>query len=382
LPVFENDPNDIKIVYNALKKIVENKNVTRNSLLVTKNNTSQLCEIDVQDCGAAYRFLMALLATTSGNWLLTGTKRLLNRPILPLVNYLNERGAIIEKTDSGWRIEGKELQIDDCEIDTSETSQFMSAVMMVWGMRYEVKGMRYRVRGGEKKSPSNFEGVDGEAGRGSLYHNPYIKMTNTILQTNNLINSPFLKLSDWSAAVFWIANALLIPNAHYFLKDLHFDRLQGDAEIANWFEIWGLSFTEKKNGIEVKHINNVEISPQTIDVSQMPDITMILAVLAVCYPFELTLFGLKNLNLKESNRFDILVNELSKFTKVKKESENSITIYKRKKPLPQQFHFDSYNDHRFVMAWSLFENYGEVNIDNPDCVKKSYPDFIAESFPH
>jgi len=109
----------------------------------------------------------------------------------------------------------------------------------------------------------------------------------------------------------------------------------------------------------------------------MPDITMILAVLAVCYPFELTLFGLKNLNLKESNRLDILVNELSKFTKVKKDSENSITIYKRKKTLPQQFHFDSYNDHRFVMAWSLFENYGEVNIENPGCVKKSYPDFLG-----
>jgi len=369
LPVFENDPNDIKIVYNALKKISENANVTCNSLLVTKNNNSQLCEIDVQDCGAAYRFLMALLATTPGNWLLTGTKRLLERPILPLVNYLIERGAIIEKTDSGWRIEGQKLQIDNCEIDTSETSQFMSAVMMV-------KGMRYEVRGGEKKSPSNFEGVDGEAGRGSLYQNPYIRMTDTILQTNNLIESQFLKLADWSAAVFWIANALLIPNAHYFLKDLHFDRLQGDAAIVPFFLKWGLSFTEKKNGIEVKHINNVEISPQIINVTPMPDITIILAVLAVCYPFELTLFGLKNLNLKESNRLDILVNELSKFTKVKKESENSITIYKRKKPLPQQFHFDSYNDHRFVMAWSLFKNYGEVNIENSECVRKSYPNFI------
>jgi len=47
---------------------------------------------------------------------------------------------------------------------------------------------------------------------------------------------------------------------------LHFDRLQGDAAIVPFFLKWGLSFTEKNNGIEVKHINNVEISPQIINV--------------------------------------------------------------------------------------------------------------------
>jgi len=198
-------------------------------------------------------------------------------------------------------------------------------------------------------------------------------MTEAILQEQNLFHSQLLNLADWSAAVFWIADALLKPNAHYLLKDLHFDKLQGDADIVPWFIKWGLSCVENEFGIEVRHIINIDIVKEQIDVAHTPDIAMILATVAVCYPFELTLSGLKNLNLKESNRLDIMVNELSKFTKIVKHSENKITIHKRIKDLPKEFHFDSYNDHRFVIAWSLFNNFGNVNINNPDCIKKSYP---------
>jgi len=371
LPVFENDPNDIKIVYNALKIIDSQK----------KNNAEEESVIDVQDCGAAYRFLMAVLATMPGKWLLTGTPRLLQRPILPLVNFLNTHGASIQKTELGWKINGTELQIDDFEISTSETSQFASAVMMIKGEKKKevgaLRAMPRDIRNDERKSPSNFEGVACEARRGSLYENPYIKMTETIMYRRDVLQyAPML--SDWSAAIFWLADALLKPNAYYLLKNLHFDGFQGDAEIVPYFKKWGLSFTESEYGIEIKHTYNVEIPEQKIDVAQMPDIAMVLAVLSVCYPFKLTMSGLKSLNLKESNRLDILVNELSKFTTVNKHSEEVITIYKRIDELPKVFHFDSYNDHRFVMAWSLFRNFGSVDIQNPECVcvKKSYPEFL------
>ena len=348
LPVFKNDPNDIKIVYNALKKIESSK----------KSNAALQSEIviDVEDCGAAYRFLMAVLATTKGRWLLRGYQRLLQRPIQPLASFLIEQGAIIQNTESGWIIEGRELQIDDFEIDSSETSQFASAIMMVRELITE--------KGKKQKTESRKE-------------NPYILMTQSIInQFDDFMN--MVKLADWSAAAFWIAHALLTPNAHYLLKDLHFDGLQGDAEIVPWFEKWGVSFIENKKGIEVKHTQQISIPEQQIDVAKTPDIAMILAVLAVCYPFQLTLTGLKNINLKESNRLDILVKELTKFTSIIVQSENKIIIHKRKKELPLLFNFDSYQDHRFVMAWSLFKKFGEVKIKDEQCVKKSYPGFCSK----
>jgi len=340
LPVFDDDPNDIKIVFNALQRIDSQK----------QNRVGERCVIDVEDCGAAYRFLMALLAITPGRWLLTGTQRLLERPVLPLVNFLNLQGANIQKTKTGWHIEGKELKVDNVEIDTTETSQFASAIMMVHGLgvtRYAQKN-----------------------------RNPYICMTETILQIScrDTINY-IATLSDWSAAVFWLANALLKPDAHYLLKDLHFDKLQGDAGIAPLFIDLGLTFTESEHGIEVKHITYIDIPKQQIDVANTPDIAMILATLSVCYPFELTLSGLKNLNLKESRRLDIMIDELSKYTTINKLSSDAISVNKRTKELPKSFHFDSYNDHRFVMAWSLFKNFGTVSIENSDCIKKSYPSF-------
>lgn len=333
LPILENDPNDIRVVYNALK-IIDSQ---------TKASVGE-CVIDVQDCGAAYRFLMAVLATTKGKWILTGTLRLLQRPILPLVNFLNAHGAKIEKSDFGWCIEGTELQINDLDIDTSETSQFLSAVMMIM-----------------------------PKGRKQKCANPYTQMTQTIIHCND--PARYINTADWSAAIFWIANTLLTPHAHYLLKNLYFDGLQGDAAIIPWFEKWGLSFIENENGIEVKHAHCIDIPKQKIEVKHTPDIAMILGVLAVCYPFELSMSGLKNINLKESNRLDILVNELSKFTHIEKHSEDSIIIYKRINELLKQFHFNSYNDHRFVMAWSLFKNFGNVVIENAECIKKSYPDF-------
>ena len=346
LPVYNNDPNDIRVVYNALKTISETP------------KTSVACVIDVEDCGAAYRFLMAVLAVTQGKWVLTGTSRLLQRPILPLVNFLNAHGANIQKVEQGWQIEGADLQIDDFNIESSETSQYASAIMMVSDSLHS------------QFSPELNSGLN------SQFSNPYLKLTATILHTQNL--STLLTFADWSAAAFWIANALLTPNAHYLLKDLHFDGLQGDAEMVQWFAKWGISVKENQYGIHVKHIYNLEISKQEIDVTNTPDLAIILAVLSVCYPFELTLSGVKNLNLKESNRLDILVHELSKFTHIETHTQDSITISKRTKPLPKQFHFNSYHDHRFVMAWSLFKNFGTVTIENAGCVKKSYPEFTIQ----
>ena len=359
MPVFEEDPNDIKIVHNALKTIDYQR----------KNNITEELVIDVQDCGAAYRFLMAVLATTKGKWLLTGTNRLLQRPILPLVQFFNAKGASIEKVEAGWRIEGKDFEINSFEIDTTETSQFASAVMMVKKEKGERKKAEKQKSG---KAAENSYGLAVLRSYGLL--NPYIKMTQILLdEFDNCLKMAML--ADWSAAVFWLANAMLTPNAHYFLKDLHFDELQGDETIASWFEKWGVCFTEKENGIEVKRCHSIEIPEQKINVAQTPDLAMILAVLSVCYPFTLEMTGVKNLNLKESNRLDIMIKELLKFTKIEKHSEDAITIYKRTEELPKTFHFDSYNDHRFVMAWSLFKNYGNVNIINSECVKKSYPTF-------
>ena len=118
------DSVDVWVVFHALNIIKQNINKS------LQNIDNNFITIDVKDCGAGYRFLMAVAAVTPGKWLLTGTKRLLERPVAPLVEALKSAGADIERCDTGWQISGKELHTQRLCIDCSQSSQMASALLL------------------------------------------------------------------------------------------------------------------------------------------------------------------------------------------------------------------------------------------------------------
>ena len=91
--------------------------------------------IDAENAGTAYRFLTAALCITPGKWLLTGSKRMKQRPIGKLVDALKKIDAQIEYTDETnsppLLITGSKLSGGEIEIDGSESSQFLSAILMI-----------------------------------------------------------------------------------------------------------------------------------------------------------------------------------------------------------------------------------------------------------
>ena len=95
MEVHDNDAEDVKTVQQALITIRDHR------------GSNSITTIDLKDCGAGYRFMMAVLVLMEGNWLLTGTARLLERPIMPLVYSLRRIGAEIEEDPMGWNIIGK-----------------------------------------------------------------------------------------------------------------------------------------------------------------------------------------------------------------------------------------------------------------------------------
>ncbi len=58
-----------------------------------------LLRIDTRNAGTVMRFLTSLLAVVPGHFLLTGSARMLERPVGPLVEALRTLGADIEHTD-------------------------------------------------------------------------------------------------------------------------------------------------------------------------------------------------------------------------------------------------------------------------------------------
>ena len=472
-------PADVKVVHEALMLVagavkntpsgtemptgeesgVEPKNGVEDAAesRIDKSQTMESAErlkgepvvIDVHDCGAAYRFLMAVLAVTPGQWLLTGTERLLQRPIEELVQCLRSVGADIQwisdddnvisrgnvprcasdddnvnscrdalqhvstNVKSGcWLIRGKNLHASDLTIDCHRSGQFASALLLI----------------GEKIGLKNLH---------ILPENPpslsYIEMTKAVV--NGSVKLEAGHLADWSAAVYWYACLLLEglmqrsnrsqlssgtafgdAPASYKLLHLDLNSIQSDAVIARWFADWGIESRQEEDGVVITYKENLIKSRKVIelDVSQNLDLVPVLACMACLWPKKMIFNGVENLKYKESNRLQIIQEQLSAFANIKvnmyrgvddnqlvidpcrdalqhvSTTNNGANSGKDARPCVSticsndpncpgvDFVFDAHNDHRFVMGFSLFALCGKVRINDFDSVKKSYPNFHAE----
>ena len=80
------------------------------------------------------RFLTASLAALPGSWRLDGTARLRERPLAPLIAALRSLGAAIdcleEEGFAPLRIEGGRIGGGRVALDASDSSQYLSALLM------------------------------------------------------------------------------------------------------------------------------------------------------------------------------------------------------------------------------------------------------------
>ncbi|MBR3577982.1 MAG: hypothetical protein IKN98_04290 [Bacteroidales bacterium] len=345
------DSEDVWVVFHALNIIKQNINKS------LQNIDNNFITIDVKDCGAGYRFMMAVAAVTPGRWLLTGTKRLLERPILPLVNALKSAGADIEPCAEGWKIRGKKLHARALTIDCAQSSQLASALLLV-GDRLGLQELTVV----PTPPPSA----------------PYWELTRRMVEARRQ-GLPVMREADWSTAAFWYAFlAANITIDTLTLKDLHLDTLQGDAVVAEWFRGFGIRSEQTAEGVKISRVT-IDCNPvenNTFHLYNHPDLAPVMAVTAVLCQRMVTLTGLGNLNRKESRRMDLLCELLSHFCSLQRQDDETLTVdgtsfITNSKPIT----FDPQNDHRMAMAAALLSLHFPIVVTDIDCVKKSYPQF-------
>lgn len=358
------DAEDVKIVHRNLVKISQQLN----------NQSHATITIDVEDCGLAFRCFMALLSITEGEWQLTGEPRLLERPIYPLEKVLLDAGAHIVRTTNGFHIKGKHLAIPHIRIDGGISSQWATALLLI--------AKKINLQTLTLTSP--------------VQSYPYLNLTAQLLiqsgvnlqydqltysfkeqQGKNISCRHIKEELDWSAVIYWYAVAMLFPRFSFFFPDLSLSDLQGDKIVAQWFAHIGIETIENEEGIYIERKDVQTPKELSFDVSAHPDLSPVLSVFAVLCPCKLTLTGIEALNTKESKRLDIITETLSDFASITIEKEQHLIIESNFTPLTtsKTLHFASHNDHRLVMALSLFSFFYSVEFDNPACVKKSYPTF-------
>ncbi|MEY5068644.1 MAG: hypothetical protein RLZ47_506 [Bacteroidota bacterium] len=341
-----------------------------NTQLQTPNS-----EFNVGPAGTAMRFLAAFLSLQAGEFVLTGTKRMQERPIGILVDTLRTLGAQIEYTENeGFpplQIKGPLVQkTNKISIQGNISSQYISALLLI--------------------APSLPQGLTLQI-EGELTSKPYVEMTLAMLAqagikhewTDQIIriekqdfSSSIITIEpDWSAASYWYAIAALAREADLFLPNLQIYSLQGDSKITELMANFGISSQFKNGGVALLKDGRKPIR-KIFDLKDCPDLAQTLIVCCAAFGHDATFTGLETLKIKETNRIKALQTELAKLGVRLIEKNLTYKLDCSERVLPEKIQIETYDDHRMAMAFApLALIIDEVEIQDPEVVNKSYPDF-------
>ena len=384
-PLCDNDCHDVEVMYRALKTLSSGYDETQNFTSLQWGTPSlHPVVVNVEDSGAAYRFLMPLLAATPGRWLLTGTPRLLQRPILPLVDVLRRIGVNIERVEDGWLILGKQFRsVETCHgaslqreeidsyaddglsltIDATQSSQMASALVLA----APLLGLRTL-----HLTTTDIPSLS------------YLRMTLACTRdwpvTIPDVEVPPIPIGasgDWSAALFWFAYARLHPEIEIALSPLSLKSIQGDSVIHQWFNKLNMFISTNDLSV-VLHAEPLDvISKMMLDVRDCLDTVPVMAALAALLPADITFRNVKNLQFKESDRLQAIVTQLQPYADIELHGEE-LHIVGKGCPDDARPVFDTHHDHRLAMAFLLFGHNATLN--DTDCLRKSYPGLLRDLF--
>lgn len=331
--------------------------------------------IDVGASGTAMRFLCALCAATEGCRTLTGCKRMLHRPIGPLVDALRSLGADMSydgvEDFPPVTISGNTLRGGNVTVDASASSQYVSALMLTAPLMASPLHIELTGAVGSMPYIALTAGMMRQCGVNATIERNTIDVPNAPYALNGLTGEP-----DWSAAAFWYEIAALSAG-WITLTNLNPQSLQGDRGIVPLFEKLGVITDHTDDGIELSATPELYNSLDA-DLSGMPDAVPALAVTACMVGVPFRFSGVGALHHKECDRIEALVAELAKLGFVLEvEAYGTVLSWDgTRRPVRQMPVFDTYGDHRMAMALAPTAIFVPgIVVKDVEVVEKSYPDY-------
>lgn len=331
-------------------------------------------EMDVGPAGTTLRFLAAYLALTADKqYVLTGSERMLERPVGILVDALRSLGGRVRYMGNvGYpplKISPGDMEGGEITIDGSVSSQFISALMLI----------APKLKGG---LTIRFEG--------EIASRPYLVMTATTMRhfgiTVRWLDDGLLIPegqyapqditieADWSSASYWYSLMALSQGDKLHLRGLKEHSMQADQAAMDLFGKLGVSSMFSPNGVLLTKKIGMAHDFEA-DFEDCPDIAQTLAVACAGLEVPAKLKGLQSLRIKETDRIQALQNELEKLN-VPTEVDGDTLLIGMTEGLPEEVIISTYEDHRMAMAFApLAYKMKRIGFENPEVVEKSYPDF-------
>jgi len=329
---------------------------------------------DIGAAGTAMRFLTAFLSKTVGEWVITGSERMKQRPVKLLVDALNSLGARIEYMEKeGFpplKIVGRALMGGEIRMNGGVSSQYISALMMI--APFMQNGLKIILEG-------------------NVISVPYIRMTMSMMKEycvkvnfeNNVIEIEpqtyqpikYKVESDWSSASYWYEILSIAGKGQIFLSGLNQNSYQGDSKVAELFMQLGVKTKYQPEGVLLTTTKNNVLKFEYNFVNQ-PDLAQTFAVTCCLKNIPFHFNGVESLKIKETNRIAALTNELHKLGYVLNEPVEGQLAWNGERCEPaKEISIATYEDHRMAMAFAPTAMVTPITIEHPEVVSKSYPNF-------
>ncbi len=328
--------------------------------------------LDLANSGTGARLILGLLAACPGLTIVDGSARLRQRPMAPLLETLSELGARIRATNDGLPIEvdGMVLNGGGATIRPEVSSQFVSSLVLA--------------------APLMARGLDLEV-VGPLPSAPYLDLTEDVMRAFGgelevssdrrrwrvapvpLQRTHYAVEGDWSAAAFVLA-AVAVAGGEVIVHPLDPASRQGDRALLGILERTGLQTSWDSDRLL---ISGPARSPIEADLTDAPDLFPALAVVAAAAEPGSRIDGLDNLKHKESDRLTVMVENLRR-AGAEISIEGSRAVFGRAigGRFEQPPRVTAAGDHRIAMAMAVVAlAAGPLDLDDADCVSKSFPGF-------
>ena len=326
-------------------------------------------QVDVRASGTTARFLTAVATLADGPGVIDGTARMRQRPMGPLIAALNALGADVKSTDGfpPVRVGGGGLQGGETRIESSESSQFASAVMLV--------------------APNARLPVVLELG-GDVVSRPYLDTTTEVMaafgadvtwlseasiriESSGYRPAQFLVEADASAAIYpWAAAA--VTGSTVTVVGIDPSSTQADMLALDVLEKMGCEVDSTAEGISVT--GPARLTGVSVDMGDSPDASLTVAVVAAFARSATKIRNVASLRIKETDRIRALETELTKLGADVTSGPDWIRIEPRD---TRPARIATYDDHRMAMSFSIAGlRQGGVVIEDPQCVAKTWPGFF------
>jgi 3-phosphoshikimate 1-carboxyvinyltransferase len=331
-----------------------------------------VAEADVfcAEAGTAARFLLAAAAAGRGTYRFDAAPQLRRRPLAPLLDALRAQGGRTEPPDAGalpLTLRAGGLAGGSLRLPGDTSSQFISALLMAAPLGHAPLELR----------------VDG------LVSRPYVSMTLRMMKEfgagagstadDRFTVSPgaytgreYAVEPDASTASYFFAAAAATGGRVKVLGLHRGGALQGDVAFLDVLECMGCAIADEPDGVAVT--GPAALAGLTVDMSDISDTFMTLAAIAPLAISPVTITGIGNVRLKESDRIAAMEENLGR-TGVKTESgPDSLRVYPA---TPRGARIDPHGDHRVAMAFSVLGLRAPgIVVEDPGCVAKTCPTFF------